>query len=71
MPGSQNTVADALSRPAAVVAPAPVSMDFRKLASKQSMCSDVQALKDSESLLVCAASVEGAEMCGVIFPPKQ
>jgi hypothetical protein len=52
VPGSQNSVADALSRPAAVVAPAPSGVNFDQLATQQATCADVQALKSSTSLQV-------------------
>jgi cleavage and polyadenylation specificity factor subunit 1 len=62
VPGSQNSVADALSRPAAAVAPAPVAVDFDQVAAQQATCSDVQALKSSSSLQVRAVKVGEREM---------
>jgi hypothetical protein len=44
-----------------VVAPAQVGVDFKQLVGQQGTCSDVQALRDSQSLRVRAVKV-GAEM---------
>jgi cleavage and polyadenylation specificity factor subunit 1 len=52
VPGRDNKVADALSRPAAVVAPGDEKIDFVQLAQQQEVCPDVQQLRASPTLQI-------------------
>jgi cleavage and polyadenylation specificity factor subunit 1 len=52
VPGRDNKVADALSRPAAVVAPGDEKIDFVQLAQQQEVCPDVQQLCASPTLQI-------------------
>ena len=59
--GKENVVADALSRPAAAVAPAPRGqVDFAQLAKAQESCSEVLEMRTKGSL-----AVERVEVAGV------
>jgi hypothetical protein len=53
-------VADALSRPAAAVAPAPRGVNYQQLAGEQATCSDVATLKASSALHVRAVQLNKA-----------
>jgi cleavage and polyadenylation specificity factor subunit 1 len=59
VPGKENCVADALSRPAAAVAPASVRVDFKMLAAEQRTCEDVRSLRSSNVLHVQQVTVDG------------
>ena len=63
IPGKENVVADALSRPAAAVAPAPHGqVDFAALARSQESCADVARMQLSTSLKLQKVVIEGAEL---------
>jgi transposase InsO family protein len=62
VPGKENCVADALSRPAAAVAPADTSVDFTKLAEAQKTCPDMARLKESPVLNVEVVTVKGVQL---------
>jgi Integrase zinc binding domain len=73
VPGKENRVADALSRPAAAVAPAVTSVDFLQLAAAQKMFPDVAKLRESSVLHVENVTVRNVErLCdsstGVLRP---
>jgi Integrase zinc binding domain/Integrase core domain len=55
-------VADALSRPAAAVAPADTSVDFVQLAAAQKTCPDVAKLRESSMLHVENVAVRNVEL---------
>ena len=61
--GKDNVVADALSRPAAAVAPAPRGqVDFADLARAQEKCSEVLSMRDNASLAVEKVEVAGVQL---------
>ena len=63
MPGKDNVVADALSRPAAVVAPsAALPVDWTALARSQADCPHVQGLVASSGLQVKRVEIKGAKL---------
>ncbi len=63
VPGKENVVADALSRPAAVVAPSAVPRaDWDALARGQAACQHVQELLVDSSLAVQLVEVNGAQV---------
>jgi hypothetical protein len=67
VPGKENVVADALSRPAAAIAaPAEGKVNFAELARQQQLCAETQELACSESLQVQRVSVQGHDiLCDV------
>ena len=63
IPGADNVVADALSRPAAAVLPAPGGeVDFVEMAEKQKSCPDVKKMQESVSLKVQQMEVSGSTL---------
>jgi Integrase zinc binding domain/Integrase core domain len=62
VPGKNNIVADALSRPAAAVAPATCSVDYRRLAAAQKVCPETAELSTCQSLHVQSVSVNNVEL---------
>jgi cleavage and polyadenylation specificity factor subunit 1 len=62
VPGCENKVADALSRPAAAVTPGEQTVDFAQLAREQQQCPDVQQLRASATLKVQAVRVGDLEL---------
>ena len=61
--GKENVVADALSRPAAAVAPAPRGqVDFAALARAQENCQEVAAMRGNSSLVVEKVEVAGVSL---------
>jgi RNase H-like domain found in reverse transcriptase/Reverse transcriptase (RNA-dependent DNA polymerase)/Integrase zinc binding domain/Integrase core domain len=62
VPGKNNNVADALSRPAAAVAPATCGVDFQQLAAAQRVCSETAELATCQSLHVQKVVVNNVEL---------
>jgi RNase H-like domain found in reverse transcriptase len=62
VPGKQNCVADALSRPAAAVTPAGGHVDFSVLAAAQKKCADIATLKISAVLKIVRAQVDDCKL---------
>jgi cleavage and polyadenylation specificity factor subunit 1 len=63
VPGRDNVVADALSRPAAAIAqPATVTVDFRQLAEQQATCGDTAELARSGTLQVQSLDIGGHQV---------
>jgi hypothetical protein len=62
VPGKQNCVADALSRPAAAVTPASGQVDFSVLVAAQKQCADIAMLKNSVALKIVSAKVNDCEL---------
>jgi RNase H-like domain found in reverse transcriptase/Integrase core domain/Integrase zinc binding domain len=60
--GKNNTVADALSRPAAAVAPATCGVDYRRLAAAQKVCPETAELATCQSLHVQSVAVDNVEL---------
>ena len=61
--GKDNVVADALSRPAAAVAPAPRGLvDFVALARSQETCPEVTSMRGSDKLELQLVEVEGVQL---------
>jgi cleavage and polyadenylation specificity factor subunit 1 len=62
VPGRDNKVADALSRPAAMVAPGDEKINFAQLAQQQEVCPDVQQLRASLTLQIQHVKVGEREL---------
>jgi cleavage and polyadenylation specificity factor subunit 1 len=62
VPGCDNKVADALSRPAAVVAPGEDKIDFSQLADQQQQCPSVQQLRANPSLQIQTVNIADKEL---------
>jgi hypothetical protein len=61
--GKENVVADALSRPATVVAvPAADQLDFAVLAEQQVLCEDTLSVDSNDKLDVKSVNVQGYEV---------
>jgi cleavage and polyadenylation specificity factor subunit 1 len=62
VPGRDNKVADALSRPAAMVAPGDEKINFAQLAQQQEVCPDVHQLRASLTLQIQHVKVGEREL---------
>jgi hypothetical protein len=62
VPGKNNTMADALSRPADAVAPATGGVDYRRLAAAQKVCQETAELSTCQSLHVQSVAVNNVEL---------
>jgi hypothetical protein len=62
MPGKNNTLADALSRPAAAVAPATCGVDYQQLAAAQKVCPETAELSTCQSLHVQSVAVNDVKL---------
>ena len=61
--GKANVVADALSRPAAVVAaPATRRVDYTAMATEQGTCAEILALRENHSLDIQELVVNGVQL---------